>query len=91
MERGKKSSVDTLATLSEQTFIGPYFISNVHWAAGDKEQTLSWLEKGYEIRDPNMPYIGDGSYASFLKLFLSSDVSWAFEWGGGTMTRERLH
>jgi len=26
--------------------------------AGDKENTIEWLEKGYEMEDPMMPYIG---------------------------------
>jgi hypothetical protein len=25
--------------------------------AGEKAQALSWLEKGFEVRDPNMPYL----------------------------------
>jgi hypothetical protein len=34
--------------------------------AGNKEKTLDWLEKGYELRDPVTPYIGYPFFASLL-------------------------
>jgi hypothetical protein len=33
----------------------PWFIAYPYGAVGEKEQTLEWLERGYEIKDPNMP------------------------------------
>jgi hypothetical protein len=30
----------------------------LYFFAGDKEKTIEWLEKGYEMKDPMMPYIG---------------------------------
>ena len=30
--------------------------------AGDYEKAIDWLEKAYEDRDPNMPYIGKPTY-----------------------------
>jgi TolB-like protein/Tfp pilus assembly protein PilF len=32
--------------------------ANNYAMAGDRPRTLDWLEKAYEQRDPNMPYIG---------------------------------
>jgi tetratricopeptide (TPR) repeat protein len=53
-----RSAADTLAVISQETFVGPWFIAFVYGAAGEKEQTLEWLERGYKIGDPNLPYIG---------------------------------
>jgi serine/threonine-protein kinase len=41
-----RSAAETLEAFSQEAFISP-----------DKEKSLEWLEKGYEIKDPNMPYI----------------------------------
>jgi hypothetical protein len=32
-------------------------LSRGNLRAGEKELALEWLEKGFEMRDPNMPYI----------------------------------
>jgi hypothetical protein len=49
---------DTLAAFSQETYLSPFFISYVYAFAGEKEEALEWLERAYEIKDPNMPYIG---------------------------------
>ena len=75
MERGYKEdgysgaislAAETLVEISREAFIGPYFIFILYASAGKKEQTLEWLERGYEIRDPNMPYINDPRF-DFLR------------------------
>ena len=48
---------ETLAALSQETFIGPFFIAQVFAYAGKKDKALDWLEKAYEMRDPNLPYM----------------------------------
>jgi TolB-like protein/Tfp pilus assembly protein PilF len=53
-----KSAAETLAAFSQQAFISPWFIAFIYAASGDKDKTSEWLEKAYEIKDPNMPYIG---------------------------------
>ena len=53
-------AAETLIAFSKETFISPYFIAYVYAYAGKKEQTLDWLERGYEMKDPNMPYIHCG-------------------------------
>jgi TolB-like protein/predicted Ser/Thr protein kinase/lipoprotein NlpI len=50
-------AAETLEAFSQEAFISPFFIAFVYAASGDKEKSLEWLEKAYEIKDPNMPYI----------------------------------
>jgi len=75
MERGYKEdgysgamslAAETLEEISREAFIGPYLIFILYASAGKKEQTLEWLERGYEIKDPNMPYINDPRF-DFLR------------------------
>jgi serine/threonine-protein kinase len=51
-------AAETLAAFSQETYISPFFISMLYAFAGDKEKTLTWLERAYKMKDPNMPYIG---------------------------------
>jgi hypothetical protein len=75
MERGYKEdgysgaislAAETLEEISREAFMGPYWISILYASIGKKEQTLEWLERGYEIRSPNMPYINDPRF-DFLR------------------------
>jgi len=52
------AAAEVLAAISQQTYIGPWYIAYPYAAAGETEKTLEWLDKGYEIGDPNMPYLG---------------------------------
>lgn len=52
------AAAETLVAFSQQTYVGPWFIAYPYAAAGEIEKTLEWLKKGYEIGDPNMPYLG---------------------------------
>ena len=65
------AAAETLAVFSQQLYVGPWFIAYPYAAAGEKEKTLEWLEKGYEIGDPNMPYLGLGH--SILKDLLDDN------------------
>jgi len=58
---------NTLAELSQETHISPCFISYLYVYAGNKEEALAWLEKGFEISDPNMPYIIEPAIFELLK------------------------
>ena len=51
-------AAEIMVSFSKETYISPFYISYFYAFAGDKEKALEWLEKGYEIKDPNMPYIG---------------------------------
>jgi hypothetical protein len=36
----------------------PMFIGEQYVYAGDYDEVMGWLERGFEARDPNLPYIG---------------------------------
>jgi hypothetical protein len=42
---------------SKSRFVPPYHIALVYNNVGDKERTLDWLEKAYDIRDPKMTFL----------------------------------
>jgi len=56
------SAAETMAALSKQTYVSPYFIAAMYVFATDKDHAMEWLEKAYEMRDPNMPYVGSPGY-----------------------------
>ena len=48
---------DSLVKKSMTKFIEPSEIAQIYACAGNKERTLEMLEKGYEVHDPNLPYV----------------------------------
>jgi tetratricopeptide (TPR) repeat protein len=52
-----KRVADLMAEFSRETFVEPYWIAELYLFVGDRKQALDWLEKGYEMRSPMMPYI----------------------------------
>jgi tetratricopeptide (TPR) repeat protein len=50
------SAAEIMVGFSKQTYVSPYFIAQMYAFAGDKENSIEWLERGYEMRDPMMPY-----------------------------------
>jgi hypothetical protein len=54
-----KSAAEAMAAFSKQTYISPFIIAVIYGFAGDEENTIYWLEKGYQIKDPMMPYMGN--------------------------------
>ena len=53
-----REAADTLAARSRKTFVPPWDVASWYAYAGDKERCLEWLERAYEVRDPNLPYLG---------------------------------
>jgi TolB-like protein len=49
---------DELAARSRTSFVAPNNIALYYLLGGDKASALDWLEKSYEMRDPNLPYLG---------------------------------
>jgi len=43
--------------LSRVTYINPWLIADLYVIAGNKDKAFELLEKGFEVRNPNMPYI----------------------------------
>jgi TolB-like protein/predicted Ser/Thr protein kinase len=60
-----RSAAETMAAFAKQTYISPYIIAGMYVFAEDKDNTMEWLEKAYEMRDPNMPYVSN-PYFDFL-------------------------
>jgi TolB-like protein/tetratricopeptide (TPR) repeat protein/predicted Ser/Thr protein kinase len=60
------AAAETLAAISQQVYVGPCFIAFPYAAAGETEKALECLEKGFEIRDPNMPYMEEPIFADLL-------------------------
>ena len=52
------SVAELFEALSRVTYILPTDIADMFGYAGDKDKTLTWLEKGFMERDPNIPYMG---------------------------------
>lgn len=53
-----RQAAETLAARSRTRYVPPVDVAMRFLAAGDRERALEWLEKGYEERDPNLPYLG---------------------------------
>jgi len=52
-----RKAADTLAARSRKTFVLPWDVASWYAYAGDKNQCLEWLERAYQVRDPNLPYL----------------------------------
>jgi tetratricopeptide (TPR) repeat protein len=50
-------AAEAIKILADSTFINPSFLANLYILAGNKEPALECLEKAYEIREPNLPYL----------------------------------
>jgi serine/threonine-protein kinase len=55
--RAMSLAAETLAARSRTTFVAPHSVVTMYALAGENDQALEWLERGYEERDPNMPYL----------------------------------
>jgi TolB-like protein/Tfp pilus assembly protein PilF len=60
------AAAETLAAISQQVYISPCFIAYPYAAAGETEKALECLEKGFEIRDPNMAYMEEPIFVDLL-------------------------
>jgi serine/threonine protein kinase len=58
MRRG----AEFLIALLPETFCLPTDIASFYIMAGEKDKAIEWLEKGLEIHDPALPYIGIPCY-----------------------------
>jgi hypothetical protein len=43
---------------SEKVYVSPWQIGTLYTRAGKNDEALEWLEKAYQARDQNMPYLG---------------------------------
>jgi tetratricopeptide (TPR) repeat protein len=49
---------ETLVARSRTTYVSPWQIGTLYTRAGKNDEALEWLEKAYQARDQNMPYLG---------------------------------
>jgi TolB-like protein len=52
-----RRAADILAARARKTYVLPIDVAALYAWAGEKDQALEWLEKAFEARDPNMPYV----------------------------------
>jgi tetratricopeptide (TPR) repeat protein len=52
-----RKAADTLVARSRNTFVMPWDVAGWYAFAGEKDRCLDWLERAYEGRDPNLPYL----------------------------------
>ena len=50
-------AADVLVARGRTTYVLPNDVASLYAIAGEKVQALEWLERGFEARDPNMPYL----------------------------------
>ena len=43
--------------MARNPVVAPSRLAIFYLRAGEKELALEWLERGFEMREPNMPYI----------------------------------
>ena len=59
-----KLAAEELTRLSNKSFVLPTDIAGLYVEAGQKMKALEWFEKGFEVHDPIMPFIGYTQYDS---------------------------
>ena len=59
-----KRAADALIAHFHKSYANPTDIAQAFVEAGEPSRAVEWLEKGYEVRDQNMPYLGIPIYDS---------------------------
>jgi serine/threonine-protein kinase len=60
------SAAEMMEAFTEQSYFSPTFLAMMFALAGDHEKTIEWLEMGYEMKDPNMPYVSGFTFFDLL-------------------------
>jgi serine/threonine-protein kinase len=55
--RALSRMAETLVERSRTSHVTPWQIGTLYTRAGKNEEALDWLEKAFEARDPNVPYL----------------------------------
>ena len=56
-EREARAELEKLLRLAKETYVSPYNMAMIYNGLGDREETLRWLERGYEQRDPRITFL----------------------------------
>ena len=59
-----RRAADALVARFHKSYANPTDIAQLFLEAGEKGKALDWLEKGYEVRDQSLPYLGLPIYDS---------------------------
>jgi eukaryotic-like serine/threonine-protein kinase len=59
-----RRAAELQAARSRKTYVSPTLVAELYLQAGEKDLALQWLEKAFEVREPNLPYIGTPDYDS---------------------------
>ena len=63
-----KNAAHVWEEVAKSNYILPYIIAELYAYAAESTRTLDWLEKGFEVGDPSLPYIGsDPLFIDLLK------------------------
>lgn len=55
------------AARTEQPTVNPTIIAELFDRAGDRDRAMLWLERGYEARDPSLPYVNANRFSDALR------------------------
>ncbi len=61
-EMAYKEILRQMEILSQNGYVVPVEMAYRYIMVNQQDKAMDWIEKGYEIRDPNMPYIATGIY-----------------------------
>jgi tetratricopeptide (TPR) repeat protein len=61
-----KRGAEALIALLPGTFCLPSDIASFYIMAGEKDKAIEWLEKGLEIHDPGLQYVGGPEFVDLL-------------------------
>lgn len=52
-----RRAAELLEARRQSVYVNPSDVSFAYLSAGDHERAIDWLERGYDVRDPNLPYL----------------------------------
>ena len=52
-----RRTAETLAARSDTTYVAPWKVAGWFALAGESDRAFQWLERAYDMRDPNMPHL----------------------------------
>lgn len=52
-----RAELEGLLKLSKERYVSPYNVALIYNGLGEREETLAWLEQGYQKRDPRLTFL----------------------------------
>jgi serine/threonine-protein kinase len=62
-----RAAAEALEAQSETSFVTPWQIGTLYTRAGDAQRALDYLERAFEARDPNLPYLSVDPIFDFMR------------------------